>query len=217
MGADLSQKSRFIDRVLHMPRLELNLAVTAVLICLVSNLLARLVWALDKIAIDVAMYFQAAQLILAGKAPYLDFWDINPPLIMYLSIVPVLLHNWFGVSAVFAINLLVLGLIALGCYLLVISDRRRSYAQHGVLLIGYIFASWIAVVGLNFAQREHLFAIVFIPYLFLRWQPASERAGWTWIAVFLSVLMGCLKPNFLILMVVAEVVRGYQRRQLRLE
>ena len=49
---------------------------------------------------DCAIYLDCAQRILAGQLPYVDFWDPNPPLIMYLSVPPVLLAKYTGLSVV---------------------------------------------------------------------------------------------------------------------
>ena len=62
------------------------IAVTALLVG-VTRIALKPFW----VHCDVAMYLQGAQLLLHGKWPCVGFMDVNPPLIVYLSVFPVLL------------------------------------------------------------------------------------------------------------------------------
>jgi hypothetical protein len=44
-----------------------------------------------RIGWDPALHLQCAQLIVAGGLPYVDMFDVNPPLIWYLDMLPALL------------------------------------------------------------------------------------------------------------------------------
>ena len=47
---------------------------------------------------DAALFLQAAQLLLQGKRLYLDILVVNPPLIIYLSTVPVYLAKLLSLN-----------------------------------------------------------------------------------------------------------------------
>ncbi|HMY02717.1 MAG TPA: hypothetical protein PKA48_05155, partial [Candidatus Obscuribacter sp.] len=51
-----------------------------------------LYWSMHPLSIsaDQSVYVQSGLLLLQGKVPYLDFFDFNPPLIVYLNVIPVL-------------------------------------------------------------------------------------------------------------------------------
>ncbi|MBK7841277.1 MAG: hypothetical protein IPJ49_27065 [Candidatus Obscuribacter sp.] len=52
-------------------------------------------WALHplNVSADQSVYLQCGELILQGKVPYRDFFDFNPPLIMYINVIPVALAH----------------------------------------------------------------------------------------------------------------------------
>ena len=48
---------------------------------------------------DQALYLESGKLILQGRVPYLDFFDLNLPLIMYLNVIPVVVANLPGLNS----------------------------------------------------------------------------------------------------------------------
>src|ERR1700679_1637233 len=66
---------------------------------LIASLLYKLRYPLE-INTDNAVYLAVAQLLLGGKQPYVDFYDTNPPLIMYLNVIPAAIGNWLGLNSI---------------------------------------------------------------------------------------------------------------------
>ena len=66
---------------------------------------------------DVATYLVFARAILSGQRPYIELWDANPPLIMWLSIPPVWLGDHFRISTAGLFQSFVLATTALSLWL----------------------------------------------------------------------------------------------------
>jgi len=165
---------------------------------------------------DPAMYLQSANLILDGLKPYVDFIDINPPLIMYLSIIPVVLAKALHISEFVALALCTMALIFV-CAILLQNVIRGSgiFSRKETIFIdyGFIFISVMMTVTYCYAQREHLFAICFLPYVFLRGLRNHFRQP---VSIFIAIaigllcgLMSALKPHFLILILSFELCLFY--------
>jgi len=193
------QQSHFL--ILNLFRL---LFVTILLLYLSSS---DLVWAPDP-----AMYLQAASLMLNGAKPYIDFIDINPPLIMYLSIIPVLMAKVFGIAALIALAIIVVGLTHVcAIFLQRVLLASNVFTRKESLFIEIMFFIISITIALRvcFAQREHLFAICFLPYLFLRTlrnqvSNVLPKSTAIWIGL-LCGLMSALKPHFLLIILGVEI------------
>ena len=156
---------------------------------------------------DVALFLQQAQLIILGRVPFRDFWDINPPLIMFLNLPPVLLAKGSGSSdragpstaasfSCFLASLLLVRASGWG------RESSRYFPVAAALALGSLHALLIG----EFGQREHLFAISFVPYFLARWSGEPEREGGSIAAVFGCALFACLKPVFFILLLASELI-----------
>jgi len=126
----------------------------------------------QRIDQDCALFLQQAELLLDGAIPYCDFADTNTPLIIYLDILPVVLARTFGVSAITTFDGLVIALLAvsgLEIYFL-LRQRRLTLPEAGR---GLVLLTWMALYFVvdwrgDAGQLEHLFVLLYIPYLFLR-------------------------------------------------
>jgi hypothetical protein len=159
---------------------------------------------------DPASYLEFAGALLAGKVPYVDFSDLNPPLIMYLSVIPCAFAQWTGMHVIIAFKLFVLAvsLASFGTIYWLISKHLPDCKQ--------VLAPLIAVLPLfnlttssDFGQREHLLMLFYLPFLFLR----AARYSGTAPSILPSVLIGvgaavgiCLKPQYALAALGAEIV-----------
>jgi hypothetical protein len=64
---------------------------------------------------DNSMYLQYAQLLLQGQTPFVDFTDVNPPLIIYLSVLPVFISNLVNVHVIIIAKWVMLALEFASC------------------------------------------------------------------------------------------------------
>jgi len=180
----------------------------AIIVLLVAMLLSPL-----RVNHDCAMYLQEAELLLDGGVPYVDFVETNPPLIVYLSALPVMLARTTGISAIVCFHgLVVLLLIVSAAELYCLMTRPwRPFLPHerGVLLFVWLALALAVLRRHEFGQREHLFVLLYVPYLFLRigrYQGGS--APWP-LAVLLGLQAGvgaAIKPHFLMTALLVEIV-----------
>lgn len=153
---------------------------------------------------DCAMYVAAGQLVLEGKVPYVDFVDLNPPLIFYLSAIPA----WFNqnthidVEKCFALFIWLLSLIS---WLLafVVSRRYEGRDFHcvGPILFGLAAFSFITNEWGEFGQRQYIAAISIIPFVLVRWLRALGDKPDCYLSICIGTLLSIgmsLVPQYLI-------------------
>lgn len=129
---------------------------------------------------DTSMYLVSGKLILSGASPYVDFFDLNPPLIMYLNVIPAALAALSGLSlaksGITVITLLALlntfalyAVLKKGC-LATGSAPERLLAP---VLLAY--SAFPGLLGIDFGQREHIIVLLLIPFIWLRFFAYQSR------------------------------------------
>jgi hypothetical protein len=160
---------------------------------------------------DVAWFLYSVNAFFEGGRLYQDiFFEVNPPLALYLTIPPAYvsrLTGWFAPQVFVAY---VFGLIAISLWLV-----RHLLARHvgysGSLRRGVLFSALLALAicpAGNFGQREHLMMILALPYMVLAALRAREGTCPPFIAAALGVMAAlgfALKPYFLLLPVALEL------------
>lgn len=165
----------------------------------------------NHIGIDVSMYLQIGQFLLAGMKPYIDFVDINPPLIMYLNMIPAFLAKFLAIPIIVCFKLILVCQILLLSWCLkkilrslnFFSDRERK-----ILISLFIFLSAFLVYFRGQGQREHLFILAFVPFFYLRLGRYGQIQLSTTVATatgFFCGLYACFKPHFLFLVLINEL------------
>ena len=186
------------------PGVERILAATLVLALALSGLLRVLdPWGLGH---DAVLYLHCGELLLDGNRPYVDFVDVNPPLVMYLSTIPVAVGRMFHVSPILAAQVgVVAGTIAaVGAAMHVLF--RAGAPRAGVLALGNGMAlgdQLVALLGAS-GQREHLFALAALPWLCLRSTHWRGHRGLTIGLALVTGVLASLKPQFLVCLIAAE-------------
>jgi hypothetical protein len=157
---------------------------------------------------DIAWLLYVARRWMAGRELYVDVVEVNPPLIVWISAIPLQLAGWLDVSPQLT-TLPFFAAAILGCAwwtarLLrplggVFTDSVPVFAVIGSLLL-------ILPAG-DFGQREHLLVAAFLPYLAifarsLEGQRASLAAS---LAAGVLAGLGCaLKPRYAAVFAVLE-------------
>jgi hypothetical protein len=168
----------------------------------------------DAITGDVAMYLQCGELLLRGKTIYIDFFDLNPPLVFFISMIPA------AVARLTTLPLLLAGSITCSAFailslFLTAHILRRSTAPGGPIdttgagFILLAMATLSAFTTYDFGQREHILVLVWWPFILLRWARLNGiRFGRLFIFVvgFLTGLIICFKPYFLLCPLFLELV-----------
>lgn len=171
---------------------------------------------------DCALLLQQAELMVDGWMPYVDFIEINPPLILYLKALPIWAAHLLSIDTITAFHFSVL-LLALWSTLSIRKTLALLPKADTSLATSAIPAAYLAFVtffiGTEFGQREHIFVLLFFPFFFSRliYGEASELSSWRAIVLgALGALGVCLKPAFLLIALLPEfywfvVTRNFRR------
>jgi hypothetical protein len=175
---------------------------------------------------DDTWLLYAANRVLAGDTLYVDVVETNPPLIVWLNFLPVLLARAVGIWDAIALRLIVLGLIATSLFLTqwtlcrALPDR---IASRRLLLVLSLFIL-LPLTGYVYGEREHLLLALVLPYLVMASGLAMDRpmeGVVPWLVGIMAGLGILLKPHFVPLWIAIEVyivcVRGDWRVWLRPE
>ncbi len=119
---------------------------------------------------DCSLGMQYAQLILEGQTPFVDFFDTNPPAVMYLNVPPAALAAWLGIDARIAFYAYVYAMLVGSTWLIGYLLRRLrpalEPAEIGVLGLAWLAATLNVVRAGEFGQREHMFILAAGPMFF---------------------------------------------------
>ena len=174
-------------------------------------------------SVGSALYLQAGEMLLEGQTPYVDFVDINPPLIIYFSAL------WAGAAKLFGVHPILI--FSLGVWLLsglsVLATREifratftsdESYHADLLAIALALGLLWVLMPQKGVGEREHLFMIAFLPYLairFRRWENEVSSLPLAAIAGLLAGIAACLKPQFLAIVLAPEFYLIVTRRRVR--
>lgn len=193
-----------------------GLAILAVLFA--ASMVSRLSQTVNN---DIAWYLYAAGTLLDGGVPYRDiFFEVNPPLMLYLTVPAVLAARLSGMFVVDAYFLYVFAVVALSLWL---SWRVlcRLGEDQPVLRRGFLAVAFFVLVVLpagDFGQREAMMITLAMPYLALAVLRASGRpcpAGFAGLIGGFAALGFAIKPHFLLVPLLLEIYRLTYSRDLR--
>lgn len=170
---------------------------------------------------DVRYLLFALEQLLKGGVYGQEIFETNPPMILYLYLPPFLLHHFFDLSLMTAVRLYVfmMGSISIiFCF-----NLMKQYIKDN-----YFISQWMATLFFvvfilplhEFAQREHLFLIVLLPYLFLsvlRLEKITVHNSLACLVGFFAGFGIALKPFFLIPIFFIEILMIQKRIRYRLE
>jgi hypothetical protein len=169
---------------------------------------------------DQGLFVHMAQLLLEGKVPYVDMFDVNPPLAIYIEILPVLVSRLFHMPIPLSFSIYISVLELLSCclvlWVLVAARRYGAVVLGASALIG--FAYFNQIQRMDFGQREHIFCIVYAPFLLLRYLRWQNIAVGRWPSIAVGVLAGiglALKPHFMLMACAPEIVWWLRSRQFK--
>jgi hypothetical protein len=180
-------------------------------IALLALLLVWIVHHPVRINHDCAYLLEGAAKILEGQSLYLDFVDSNPPMIVYLNMIPAWVAKTLSVNPILPFSLSVFGLVAGSTCLVRRLARRLPGARAGdadLLSLLWVAGAFLVWRNNDFGQREHLFALLYFPFFLLRavrWEGGTVgRAGA--IALGVAAAIGVsLKPHFAFVAIAPEL------------
>jgi hypothetical protein len=152
---------------------------------------------------DTLMYLQVGQRLWQGERVYQDLFELNPPLVMWVHMLPAAAAEWTGVRADLIASIATLVAVLLAGGLAAWSVRSRI----GLGGAGLGLWGWCTVHALYFdewGQREQLFVAAYLLYTVARLRPDLTPALRLAIGVLTGVV-SCFKPHFLGIVVVVEI------------
>lgn len=171
---------------------------------------------------DCAVNIHIGGIIAGGGLPYVDFFELNPPLIMYLNAIPAAFAKSTGASPIVVFHLTVILLSVFSAW----ASGRMSAGNNadgirpGAVMLAWAVFSHVLLMKNGFGQREHLFALGFLPYFLIRWtryEPGRISTTASLASGVFAALGICLKPHFLLMLLLPELfwlVRGRTIKQL---
>ncbi len=190
----LAQRSP--NRVIMAARVVALAALTAALAGVLATILRC------PLKDDIAWLLYVAQQWLDGRVLYVDLAEVNPPLIIWISAIPVRLAQLTGIGAATAAMAMFTAII-LGCAWLAgsLARTRQGVFNDRIILVSVIGCALLLLPGGEFGQREHLLIGMALPYLALvsREISGAPLAGWKSALIGVLAAVGCaLKPHYLI-------------------
>ncbi len=151
---------------------------------------------------DSAWLLSAAERWLSGEKLYEEVIESNPPLVVYISALPVLLAQYLDVSPVegFVYFVTALALVSFAACCHITKDNWLRF---------WVFLSFFIIPAVNFGQREHLFLIFFIPY-FLNFVEGKKQG---FLVPAVAALGIALKPYFIIFWAVLVITKTITTRK----
>lgn len=167
---------------------------------------------------DVSWLLLATKRLLAGGTYAHDFFETNPPLILYLYLPPVILNKLLTVNMVLIFRgyiFFIASLMLVLCWGL----GRKIFSEQDTWL-AYLFFLAMALVFLvlpcfEFGQRDHLLVVLALPYLLLvvcRLQGEKFNSGYAAGLGLLAGLGFAIKPHFLMLPLLVEGYYAFYKK-----
>jgi hypothetical protein len=169
---------------------------------------------------DVAFYMDIGGRVLDGQQPYIDFFETNPPVMHYLSTVPVWLSSVSNVDTILVANLLTFGLLLISMTL-THSIAAKAFSNRSVVpsLISFVLViATLVIMPRAYGQREHLFMLMTLPFLLLRVHRWNGGTYVWWLAGVIGMIAAVgtsFKPWFVLLTLLLEGYNLFRHRGLR--
>lgn len=186
-----------------------------------------LVWSIamgQQINLDAGLLLDCGQKIYQGELPYVDFYEFNPPLIMYLSVIPAWFSSISGMHLCTSFQLFVCVSIAVGSgliYLACIETGLRTAVALRFISISMLFHGLMLYFDV-FGEREHFLVVYGTAFLILRStgsntiersiRPAMSASRF--IAGLMAGVAFNLKPYFLVIPFLVEIRQVILRRRI---
>lgn len=164
------------------------------------------------------LLFAARRIMEFGRFAFEDLVEANPPLIVWLSGLPVALGRSLGISLQLALQgcLVVLAVVTIAWSTALV--RRIGGARFAgwfvpVLLYATVIHPWV-----HYGQREHIMLFFVLPYLIMaagRMEGVSPSTAGGLMAGLLAALGFLLKPHNLVVVLAVEALLLMRTRDLK--
>ena len=157
---------------------------------------------------DAAWYLHMAHVWLDGATLYRDVVDTNPPLIVFLTAIPVYVARVVHVTEPAVFKAFVFGAAGISTFASISLIRRivEDESSRAVLTVLLVFLLFPFTKG-DFGQREHLTVLLVLPYVLATAAWAVGRPSTERIDLMTGVVAGlgfAMKPYFVLTWLVIE-------------
>jgi hypothetical protein len=154
-----------------------------------------------------------ARLVLHGAKLYgPELFESNPPLIVWLSMIPAAVAGWLHLAETTVGKLLVLGLgagVAWVSLRMVRALLGERLSRGMVWALAFVYMAIFAVMpARDFGQRDHILVLLCLPYVLAAAMDAEGMAIPAWVGVAIGLAAGvglALKPHQALVPVAVEV------------
>jgi len=157
---------------------------------------------------DIAWLLYVARRWLAGRELYVDVVEVNPPLIVWISAIPLQLANALGIDAQYtAIPFFVAGVLACAWWTAALLQGSGKLFEDRLPVFAAIGTVLLVVPAGDLGQREHLLVAAILPYLVLFARSLDGGRPMLRDAIVAGALagLGCaLKPRYAGVFIVLE-------------
>lgn len=168
---------------------------------------------------DASWLIHAARRLLVGGTYKNNFFETNPPLILYLSMPAILISNLTSLAIYTSFKLYIFALATIS--LLTIYPMFKVIYTNDELNLSALATLAMAAIFLllplyEFGQREHLYIIFTMPYLIAlayQWEDKKISSRYaSWIGLLASFGFA-LKPHFLFVLAGLECIYMIKQRR----
>lgn len=166
---------------------------------------------------DIVWLMEAAKRMLHGGSYTTDFFETNPPLILYLYLPPLFISKFLAIDLILTFRVYIFLLSALSLLLCYHFAKRIFVQQHPFVLFSIFITLALCYLILplyELGQRDHLLVILAMPYLFAITYRLQNGTMTYLTACSIGLLAGlgfAIKPHFLITAILIECYCLYKK------
>ena len=165
------------------------------------------------------LLFAARRIMDSGRFAFEDLVESNPPLIIWLSGLPVLVGRALDVSLQSALHgcMIVLAAISIGWSTALL--RRSAGSRFAAWFVPVLLYAVVVHPWLHYGQREHIIVFLVLPYLIMaagRLEGLSPSTTAAMVAGLCAAIGFLLKPHNLVVVLAVEALLIAGRRDFRL-
>jgi hypothetical protein len=200
------------SRVAHPVNTMANPVVSAASVLLLLSVLGVVLFVAVRSPLkdDIAWLLYVARRWMAGKELYTDLIEVNPPLIIWISAIPIAVADWLRVDAQFvAMPFFIAAILACNWWSASLLRANGGLFANRLPVFALIGSVFLVVPAGDLGQREHLLAAATLPYLilFARRLDGERLPVAASLAAGILAGLGCaLKPRYGAVFAVLECV-----------
>ena len=126
---------------------------------------------------DIAWLLYVARCWMAGRELYIDIIEVNPPLIVWISTVPLQLGRWLDIDPqLVVVPVFVAAVLGCAWWTAALLRSQGGIFAERLAVFTAIGAALLILPAADLGQREHLLVAAFLPYLVL-FSQSLDRAS----------------------------------------